>query len=390
MSGFFLSERVVSLTMTGHMDTPLRLFPPNRAHYEVLDGLRGVAAILVVCFHLFEAHATSHFNQMLNHTYLAVDFFFVLSGFVIGYAYDGRWGKGGLSAWAFICRRLIRLQPMIVFGTLLGLAVFPFTFGPEGWVENAPLPAVLLCALLGALMIPITPALDVRGWDENYPLNGSQWSLFFEYAANLLYAFVFRFLPTRWLALATLAAAGLSAWYVGNSPMGDYHGGWALTPAGLETGFCRVLFTFMAGLLLSRLQWKLEVPKPFLTCGLLLALVLAMPRLGTETELWPNAVYEAACVLLVFPLIVIMGSSGLEAGGADSGAICRFCGRISYPLYLVQFPIALCYMKYVHSGQATAWSNWGWGIAAFIAAVSLAAAVEKYYDRPVRKWLGQL
>ncbi len=208
--------------MVGTMDTPLRTLPQKRARYEVLDGLRGIAAILVVCFHLFEAHATSHFAQMINHACLAVDFFFVLSGFVIGYAYDGRWATGELGSWGFIRRRLIRLQPMIVLGTLLGLAVFPFTFMAEGWEGQASLGAVLLCSLLGALMIPITPALDVRGWDENYPLNGSQWSLFFEYAANLLYVLVLRFLPTRWLALATLAAGALSAWYVFTSSGGDY------------------------------------------------------------------------------------------------------------------------------------------------------------------------
>ncbi len=373
--------------MVGTMDTSLRILPQNRARYEVLDGLRGIAAILVVCFHLFEAHATSHFTQILNHAYLAVDFFFVLSGFVIGYAYDGRWTKGELSTWGFIRRRLIRLQPMIVFGSLLGLVVFPFTFMPEGWEGQASLGAVLLCTLLGALMIPITPALDVRGWDENYPLNGSQWSLFFEYAANLLYVFVFRFLPTRWLAVATLAAGSFSAWYVFTSSGGDYHGGWAFTPAGLETGFSRVLYTFMVGMLLSRLQWKLKVPRPFITCGLLLALALAMPRIGSETLIWPNALYEALCVLVIFPLIVIMGSSEMTTDGQDSGAICRFCGRISYPLYLVQFPVALCYIKYVRSEQATMWGNWAWGLTAFVAALTLAALAEKYYDRPVRKWL---
>ena len=65
----------------------------SKPHYEILDGLRGVAAIIVLAFHLLEAHATNAFTQIINHGYLAVDFFFLLSGFVVGYAYDDRWGK---------------------------------------------------------------------------------------------------------------------------------------------------------------------------------------------------------------------------------------------------------------------------------------------------------
>ena len=64
----------------------------SKPHYEILDGLRGVAAVMVIIFHLFEAHAGgSHLTQIINHGYLAVDFFFMLSGFVIGYAYDDRY-----------------------------------------------------------------------------------------------------------------------------------------------------------------------------------------------------------------------------------------------------------------------------------------------------------
>ena len=65
----------------------------SKPHYEILDGLRGVASIIVLAFHLLEAHAANAFAQVINHGYLAVDFFFLLSGFVVGYAYDDRWGK---------------------------------------------------------------------------------------------------------------------------------------------------------------------------------------------------------------------------------------------------------------------------------------------------------
>ena len=84
-----------------------------KPRYEILDGLRGVAAVMVVAFHILETHATSHLDQIINHGYLAVDFFFVLSGFVIGYAYDDRWAKG-MSFGTFFKRRLIRLQPMVI------------------------------------------------------------------------------------------------------------------------------------------------------------------------------------------------------------------------------------------------------------------------------------
>lgn len=96
----------------------------TRSHYAILDGLRGVASVMVVAFHIFEAHATNHFDQVINHGYLAVDFFFVLSGFVIGYAYDDRWTK--MSVKEFFKLRLARLQPMIVPGNGCRCLVFLF------------------------------------------------------------------------------------------------------------------------------------------------------------------------------------------------------------------------------------------------------------------------
>ena len=104
--------------------------PPGseKHHYHILDGLRGVAAIVVVWFHIFEAYATSHVDQIINHGYLAVDFFFMLSGFVIGYAYDNRWKT--MTTREFIKRRLIRLKPMVATGAIIGALIFNFQRGP--------------------------------------------------------------------------------------------------------------------------------------------------------------------------------------------------------------------------------------------------------------------
>ncbi len=95
------------------------------------------------------------------------------------------------------------------------------------------------------------------------------------------------------------------------------------------------------------------------------------------------------CVLVGFPLIVIMGSSVVHTAEEGSGALCQWCGRISYPLYLVQFPVALCYMRYVHGGQGSLAGYWLWGAVAFAAALALASVVERCYDRPVRAWLSR-
>jgi peptidoglycan/LPS O-acetylase OafA/YrhL len=146
----------------------------TKPRYEILDGLRGVAAIMVVAYHIFEGHANgSHIDQVINHGYLAVDFFFLLSGFVIGYAYDDRWAKG-VSIGTFFKRRLIRLQPMVIFGSAIGAVCFYFSNSaafPE--IHNVPVWQMLFVMLVGMTLIPLPPSADIRGGDEMYLLIGS-------------------------------------------------------------------------------------------------------------------------------------------------------------------------------------------------------------------------
>ena len=109
-------------------------FIDSKPHYKLLDGLRGVAALLVLWYHVHEGFAfagSSPVIKCINHGYLAVDFFFMLSGFVIGYAYDDRW-KTNLTLGNFFKRRLIRLHPMVVLGALLGAVCF-FLQGSVQW-----------------------------------------------------------------------------------------------------------------------------------------------------------------------------------------------------------------------------------------------------------------
>ncbi|MDU5343476.1 MAG: acyltransferase, partial [Prevotella bivia] len=153
------------------------VFTDTKPHYLILDGMRGVAALMVLIYHLFEGFATSPSNQICNHGYLAVPLFFVLSGFVIGYAYDDRWKK--MSTADFFKRRLIRLHPMVVLGAILGFIAF-IAQGSVTWRgEHIPTLYVVFACLFTLFMIPVAPSarLEVRGYGELFPLNGPYWSL---------------------------------------------------------------------------------------------------------------------------------------------------------------------------------------------------------------------
>lgn len=169
-------------------------FSDSKPHYALLDGLRGVAALLVVWYHVFEGFqfaGNKPVIDFINHGYLAVDFFFILSGFVIGYAYDDRWGKS-LTMGGFFRRRLIRLHPMVVMGAVIGAVSFLLT-GMERWDSSHSTLLLTFAALLcSCLMIPALPGMprEVRGNGEMFQLNGPCWSLFFEYIGNMLYALV--------------------------------------------------------------------------------------------------------------------------------------------------------------------------------------------------------
>ena len=192
-------------------------FADTKPHYELLDGLRGVAALLVVFYHIFEGFSFAGGGTLItviNHGYLAVDFFFILSGFVIGYAYDDRWKKN-LTLKGFFKRRLIRLHPMIIMGAIIGCIAF-FVQGGVKWDgTHVATSAVMLALLLAMCFIPAYPGAgyDVRGNGEMFSLNGPSWSLFFEYIGNILYAlFIHRLSNKALTVLVILLGLGLS-WF---------------------------------------------------------------------------------------------------------------------------------------------------------------------------------
>lgn len=361
----------------------------SKPHYEILDGLRGVAALLVVLFHVFEIHSHGdHSKQIINHGYLAVDFFFLLSGFVLGYAYDDRWGKMTLKD--FFKRRIIRLQPMIIIGSIIGALLFYFQDSPAlGWggINEVPVWKMLLVMLIGFTLIPVGKGLDIRGWNEMHPLNGPAWSLFFEYIANIVYALVLRRVSKIVLAILVVVAAGFTIHYALTNPNGDIIGGWSIDDSTqLKIGFIRLAFPFLAGLLLARIGKLRYTKNAFLSAALLLVVLLSVPRLGDADSLWLNGLYECFCLIIMFPFIIWLGAGG-KVQGYKASKVCKFLGDISYPIYITHFPIAYVYMTWVTNNNLTLEQSWHYGLLVVIAAVATAYLAMRFYDLPIREWL---
>ncbi|MCH4148233.1 MAG: acyltransferase [Prevotella sp.] len=373
------------------------VFLRSKPRYEILDGLRGVAALLVVAFHLFETYSKGPTDQVLNHGYLAVDFFFVLSGFVIGYAYDDRWDR--MSTWNFFKRRLIRLHPMVIFGSLIGLLLFYLGSSPSfAAIDKTPWWMVILVFLWCCTMIPIPQSMDIRGWAETNPLNGPTWSLQWEYLANILYALFIRKLSKFWLAVCVGLFALLTINLCLNIDI--FHvfaprsyaaytviGGWSLTADQLTVGITRLLYPFFAGLLLSRVHKLIKVRGGFWWCSLLIALLLVMPRIGGTSHMWMNGLYECVAILLLFPLIVSMGA-GSKVTDPRTMAVCKFFGEISYPIYITHYPFIYLQMEWVAAhpnvsiGEAIMMNA---GL--YVLIIFTAYGAYKLYDLPVRAWL---
>lgn len=358
----------------------------TKPHYEILDGLRGVAAMLVVIFHTFEAYAEgSVFKQKLNHGYLAVDFFFLLSGFVVAYAYDDRWGR--MTQWEFYKRRLIRLQPMVIMGNIIGAALFYFQYCPMfSLVSTTPVWKMLVVMLVGFTLFPLLPSMDIRGWQEMHPLDGPAWSLFFEYIANIFYALFLRKLSNKVLALLALLSAGLLIHLTVMGPRGDVIGGWSIDGPQLHIGFARMLYPFIAGMLLMRLGKRIHVRGAFAWCSLLLIAIFCFPRIGGPQHLWMNGLYESFAIIVLFPIVVAMGAGDNVKEGLEH-RVCKFFGDISYPLYITHYPLIYVYTAWVTRDKVPGTYGAVAGVGLFVLAVAIAYACLKLYDEPVRAWL---
>lgn len=370
------------------------VFADTKPHYHLLDGLRGVAALMVIWYHVFEGYAFAGGTTIdtFNHGYLAVDFFFILSGFVIGYAYDDRWGKN-FTMKDFIKRRLIRLHPMVIMGAVVGAITF-YIQGSVQWDgTHIGISMVMLSLLCTIFFIPAMPGVgyEVRGNSEMFPLNGPCWSLFFEYIGNILYALFIRRLSNKALTIVVvLLGVALASFAIFNvSGYGNIGVGWTLDGVNFIGGLLRMLFPFSMGMLLSRNFKPMKLRGAFWICTLVMIALFAVPYLEGTESICTNGIYEAFCIIIAFPILLWIGASGTTTD-KKSTQICKFLGDISYPIYVIHYPFMYLFYAWLIKNQLfTLGETWQVALCVYAWNILFAYLCLKLYDEPVRKYLAK-
>lgn len=403
-------------------------FADTKPHYILLDGLRGVAALMVLWYHVFEgfAFAKGSVIETFNHGHLGVDFFFLLSGFVISYAYDDRWKSRqrstvnsqqstakNLSLKDFFKRRLIRLHPMLVMGAFIGLICFLLQGGVKWDGSSTPIHWTLIAFVLTLFFIPAYPgaSYDIRGNAEMFPLNGPSWSLFFEYIGNILYALFIRKLSNKMLTVLVGATGILWIWFVAFDISGyDMIGiGWTLDVVNFFGGLLRMMFPFTLGMLMARLfsqrttdnrRQSFFTNNIFWIATIVLFALFSVPyisgedvtsRVPTLANISLNGIYELFCIMVVFPLIVWIAALSDSAQSKFTLRISKFLGDLSYPLYIVHYPVMYLFYAWLIKNQYfTLGETWQMVILVLTVCIVLAYACLKLYDEPIRKKLSKL
>jgi peptidoglycan/LPS O-acetylase OafA/YrhL len=337
------------------------------ARFETLDGLRGVAAIVIMAFHMPE-----FFGSQIPEAYLAVDLFFVLSGLVIAKAYRSRLEQG-LGGANFMRIRLIRFYPLYLAGSLIGLALPLIAITAGNNVTHST---------LGSLCLSFWPALFLLPSALHaplylYPFDVPAWSLGYEVLVNILYAAWSKGLTRFRLALVmAISGASLFAFaFQDGSSTGGFLGGWH--DAGV--GCARVLYSFSFGLLIE--DWdRSRIPRvaPWLILALLLLTLCAEPQ-GQF-----HAVFDLFSVLLLLPMLVLFGSAS-EPSSAWQSKIFAFMGDSSYAIYILHFPM-VTFIRSVLTKLHVAETPLS-GLAVLGGVTLAAAALDRIYDRPLRRWL---
>jgi peptidoglycan/LPS O-acetylase OafA/YrhL len=346
--------------------------------FHTLDMLRGIAALGVVTYHMQAVSAPISAPG----GYLAVDLFFLLSGVVLSHAYEHRF-RAGMGTLDFMRARIIRLYPLYFLGTLLGISVTLASWLGRNSLHWEP-ETISQAALLALLILPNFSAKPV---DQLFPLNIPCWSLFFELLVNFAFAAAWPLLTSRRLVLVCLStgcAIILTIWHQGNINLGSDWSSFAV-------GMARTAFGFFVGVLISRRMRKSRRSESNLAVLAIAAIVGVALFASPQGE--SRAIWDAACVLLVFPLIVCCGTLVDPRRWLKGAAL--VIGTTSYAVYVLHSPISsvLNSLLHLHPSDVAERPR----VAAPYSLLPLLVImllgcwlVDRYFDVPVRRQLSRL
>lgn len=340
----------------------------NVQRYDMLDALRGIAALAVVGFHLSQFGMIPAF---LPRGYLAVDFFFVLSGFVVAHAYEQAL-RTHLSLRSFIVKRIIRLYPLALLGAMMGMLVLLLKWRLfPGKVDS--LGVLLASGALNLAMVPSFIGASASSHDI-FPGNGPLWSLFFELLINLLWAVAGIWLRTSSLIvimLVSLILLVLLASHYDTFNVGyDTKSFWG--------GLARVCFGFPFGVVIYRERHQIrrharQWANPILVAALIGVFAIPIDVLPYSFP-WLDIVLVSICL----PAIVIGGISQIS-----SMRYGHLLGNLSYPVYVLHFPILLI-MSGLSQSLLTGWSIQTIACMSFFTILVSAWLAWRFYDEPLR------
>jgi peptidoglycan/LPS O-acetylase OafA/YrhL len=335
-------------------------------HFPAIDGLRGVAAAAVFLLHM-NALFKNGFSIYLAH--LSVDFFFLLSGFVVSHAYDARL-SGGWNFGQFAWVRVVRLYPMIIIGSILGCVVLAarVILYRDLTVLNG-----FEAAIMNFFMLPTGVMLNVRPW--GFPLNSPFWSLSVEFIVNFVYCLTFRYLSTAVMAWVVLFGVGVSVWAVsvrGTLDVGPMYAEFAL-------GLARAVYPFAMGVLIRRLGLGLPGHSSgFLPVALVLGGALLLP-IAADWRI------ELGMTLVLFPAVMILSRNMRSRGGVQW--VSRWIGRLSYPLYATHYPIIVMFAQCVRMLHLSGRPAQIWELICGLTVVGVAAALAIWVEPPAAAML---
>ena len=343
--------------------------------FYTLDGLRGVAALCIAVLHM--PHFFPYLSKPVN-AYLAVDFFFILSGFVLSFSYDRKISTD-MTALRFFLIRATRLYPAYILGMILGITVavtsliFPGSALSITWTKQ-----LLGCAIVSGIVMAPTPPCD--GNTLIFPLNPVMWSVFFELIISIIFILTHRLLMRPTALLLIIFVSGIANFYVhyiGQNGFGDHLSHFWI-------GLLRVTFCFFLGVAIFRLQPCYQQRASIgITIGLcfILSTALLQPISGY--------LYSSIMVIVIFPAIITIGSRF----NPPAGHVYIFItfGAISYVIYAIHKPAyQLLYGSLIKLfPQSPLWLMAIFGVILFILIIISCIIIERHFERPARNILGE-